>query len=237
MRRPSLKILAGSAAMVCAIGAAGAVTMAPGVFAATGSSAPTTAAAAHTHHGHHGRHGHHGLSGLSGLRGTFKDLSGYLKLKPGQLMKDLRQGQTLVQVAATQGVSQQSLLTEVQSLVNARIAQAVTKGRLTQAQATARQQKIDAKLPQWITRATPKHPKGRHSMFMRSQMMKEVASLLQLPPKTLAADLKSGESVAQIATSKGISTQQLTQELESALAAKINSTVPTFLQHTWHKAK
>ncbi len=231
MRRPSLKILAGSAAMVCAIGAAGAATMAPGVFAATGSSAATTTAAAHTHHGRHG------LQGLSGLRSTFKELAGYLKLKPGQLMKDLRQGRTLVQIAAAQGVSQQSLLTEVQNLVNARIAQAVTKGRLTQAQATTREQKIDAKLPQWITRAAPKHHMGRHSMFMRSEMMKEAAALLQLPPKTLAADLKSGESIAQIATSKGISAQQLTQELESALAAKINSTVPTFLQHTWHKAK
>lgn len=232
MRRPSIKVWAGSAAMVCAIGAVGALTMAPGAFAATTNNPPTTTAT--TTHAHHGHHGHHKPSEL---RGAFKNLAGYLKLKPGQLMKDLRHGQTLVQVAAAQGISQQSLLTEVQTLVNTRISQAVTKGHMTQTQATARQQKIDAKLATWITQTWSGRHKGSHALSLHSEMLKEAATLLQLSPKALMTDLKSGESIDQIATAKGLSTQQLTQQLDSAIAARINSTVPTFLQHTWHKAK
>ena len=60
------------------------------------------------------------------------------------------------------------------------LAGTVTAGHMTQAQATAREQKIDAKLPKWISHAQARsnHRKRPHAMFLQALMMKEMAEIV-----------------------------------------------------------
>jgi hypothetical protein len=78
--------------------------------------------------------------------------AGALGLKPAQLRQDLKGGQTLSQVAATQGVSEADFKTKVAAALKPRLDAAVTAGTITQAQEDAELMKLaSGDPPLWTT--------------------------------------------------------------------------------------
>lgn len=209
-----------SIALIAGTSGAFAATGSSGVPSGTPSSSASTQQAKHHHVHHHAKRGKGTL-----LRSLTKPLAAYLKLSPAQLRKDMQSGQTLDQIATTQGFTQSALLAEMQSIVNSHIQTAVQNGHLTQTAATAREQKIDAKLPALAAKVEShgKHKHGKHKQKSHhpSQMgsiIKESSTLLKMTPRALVADLKGGQSISQVAQSKGIAAQTFTQEVEAALS-------------------
>ena len=75
-----------------------------------------------------------------------------LGLKPAQLRQDIKGGQTLSQVAATQGVSEADFKTKVIAALKPRLDAAVTAGTITQAQEDAELMKLaSGDPPLWTT--------------------------------------------------------------------------------------
>ncbi len=90
-------------------------------------------------------------------RAGLRDSAKVIGITPQELRSDLKGGQTVAQVANAKGVSTSTLVTDLTKDVDARIQHAVTKGRITQAEAT----KIEAKVPAAVTKAVG-HQFGQH---------------------------------------------------------------------------
>jgi hypothetical protein len=144
------KIIASSAAGLALLGGTVAYAVSGGTAnaATTPSTTQTTTQSAKGWLGHHRRE-----LRRDGAKAVAKDLG----ISVQQLRTDLKSGQTIAQVANAKGVSTSTIESELTKQVDARIQQAVTKGRLTQARAT----KIEAKVPTFVDKAI-NHQFGQH---------------------------------------------------------------------------
>ena len=123
-------------------GSLGVATMVPGVANAatpTTSSAPA-AQAAHPKLRHLRHH-------------EFKVAADTIGVKPAELRSDIKGGQSVADVASAKGVSVDTVVNAVVNDASAKIDQAVTNGKLTQAQADA----AKAKLPTVVTKLVNAH--------------------------------------------------------------------------------
>jgi hypothetical protein len=127
-------------------GSLGVATMVPGVASA---ATPTTSSASV------GTTAHPLLHRLR--HRELKVAADTIGVAPATLGSDLKAGQSIADVATANGVSVDSVVNAVVSDASARIAQAVTNGRLTQAQADA----LTAKLPAFATRLVNAHYTAR----------------------------------------------------------------------------
>jgi hypothetical protein len=100
-----------------------------------------------------------GLSGSGGagsqLFGALDDLAAFLKVDRQQLLSDLAGGQSLAQIAATQGQSRQALKDFLSSEAQKQLNQAVQDGKLTQDQADNALQKLNGHLNTIIDLQSP----------------------------------------------------------------------------------
>lgn len=172
----------------------------------------------------------------SPARGELARIAGYLKLAPGTLIADLKAGKSLDQIAATQNVPTATLTTDVKSDMQARMNKLVASGKLTQAQAAAREARFDANLPKLLSRTGPlrmEFLRGRPGMGHGPGfgLMAETAKLLNLKTHQLMADLHGGQTVAQVAQAQNVNAQTLTQELESWAQQQVNTRISHFVNN------
>ena len=123
-------------------GSLGVATLVPGV---ANAATPSTSSAPASESGH---------PVLSRLRRhEFKVAAGVIGVKTTDLGSAIKVGQSVADVATAHGVSVDSVVNAVVTDASARIDQAVTNGRLTQAQADA----IKAQLPPFATKLVNAH--------------------------------------------------------------------------------
>jgi predicted DNA-binding protein (UPF0251 family) len=79
-----------------------------------------------------------------------------------ELRTQLQAGKTLAQVAEAEGVSKSVLIDKLVKAAEERIAQAVTDGKLTQAQADERKSDLRARITEMVDRVGPPHGKRGH---------------------------------------------------------------------------
>ena len=123
-------------------GSLGVAAMVPGV---ANAATPTTSAApaSKTTHPKLRRLRHH----------EFKVAADTIGVKPAELRSDIKGGQSVADVANAKGISVDTVVNAVVKDASARIDQAVTNGKLTQAQADA----AKAKLPTRVTELVNAH--------------------------------------------------------------------------------
>lgn len=220
-----LAALSGLAITAATIGSAG-------VSLAATNPAPQTATHSVKKHPHHPRH--HQPHRLFRHK-AMTELAQFLHLTPQQLAADLKKGQTLDAIAASANVPQTGLLAEMQSIVNASIQKRVSAGHLTSSKASALEQKIGAKLPAIASSAHPFKPSHKHRRRgpLSFDLVAQAAKVLNMTPKQLLQSLHGGQSMAQVAASKGISAQTFAAQIESSIAQKVDQAVPKLLDKTW----
>lgn len=170
-------------------------------------------------------------------RGELANIAGYLKLKPATLLADLKAGQSLEQIASAQNVSTATLTADIEADMKTRLDKLVSMGKLTQAQATARETRFDARLPALLSQSGF-HPMdwGRGGLRAgagpRLRLLAETARLLNLTTRQLMTDLRGGQTVAQVAQEHNVNVQTLTQELESWVQQRVDTQVSNFVNGT-----
>ncbi len=90
-------------------------------------------------------------------RAGLRDSAKIIGITPQQLRTDLKGGQTVAQVANAKGITTTTLVGDLTHDVDAKIQQAVTNHKITQAEAT----KVEAKVPAAVTKAV-NHQFGQH---------------------------------------------------------------------------
>ncbi len=222
------------AAMVVLLGAGFSVTAFRPAFAASQPQSNSTQPAVGSHAHAWGRH-HRGFA----MFGILKDVAAYIGVTPKELGQDLHAGQSLAQIAAAHNISASALSTKIESLIQARLSTAVSKGRMTQAQATAREQKIAAKLPSFLDKTgwklrmdLPHH--SAEPMRPMFGVLKDAATALNISAQQLKTDLLAGQTLSQIATSKGVAASTVEQNIEAAMTKQIDTLVPKLMTKAWH---
>jgi hypothetical protein len=102
-----------------------------------------------------------GHGGPGGPRDVFAAAATYLGISQDALITDVRAGKTLGQIAdATSGKSKAGLVAALVAQEKAELAQAVTDGRLTQAQANDLATRIQDRITKLVDGTLPPHPDG-----------------------------------------------------------------------------
>ena len=107
-----------------------------------------------------GLHGGHGGPGMGGPGAQLTVVAKALGIEESALQTELQAGKTLSDVAASKGVAlsvvSDALLTEEKT----RLAQAVTDGKITQAQADERLANAQTRITEMLTKTMPARPQG-----------------------------------------------------------------------------
>jgi predicted DNA-binding protein (UPF0251 family) len=107
-----------------------------------------------------GGHGH-GLGRGLGRGPGLEAAAAAIGITAEELRTQLRAGKTLAQVAEAEGVSKATLIDELVKAAEARLAEAVTSGRLTQAEADAKKADLRARITEQVDRVHPgRGPRG-----------------------------------------------------------------------------
>lgn len=121
----------------------------------------TTLAEAMPQRGPGGRgHGPGGRGGHGGRGAGLEAAATAIGVTEAELRTQLQAGKTLAQVAEAEGVSKADLIAALVKAAGARLAQAVTDGKITQAQADERKATLSARITEMVDKTRP--ARGHH---------------------------------------------------------------------------
>ncbi|HET9673988.1 MAG TPA: hypothetical protein VFP31_04195 [Gaiellaceae bacterium] len=148
----------------------------------------------------------------------------YLDLDRKALARELRSGKSLAQVAGARNKSVAGLQTAILNAFKAKVDAAVAAGKLD----ATRAQKVLAAAPARIQKLVNRVPKARPAKAkaqLRGGFLKIAADYLDLDRKALVRELRSGKSLAQVATTKSKSVDGLEAAIFAGFKAKVDAAV------------
>lgn len=149
-----------------------------------------------------------------------RDMASIIGVDASSLKQQLKGGKSLVDVAKTRGIDETTLIAKIKAAQKQRLSDAVKAGKLTQAEANKRSEWFDNHAKQIVERkGMPPHGSRHH------HMLKASAKAIGISHEELKAQLKSGKTILQVAQSKGISKNELTERLTANLKAKLDKRV------------
>ena len=132
-------------------------------------------------------------------------IASVLKLTEAELKTQVQSGKTLAQIATAQGVSVQSVVDVLVADMQAHIADEVTSGEITQAQADTKLAGLTAKVTEMVNTVRPARGEGmRGGPQGGGKNVAAIASVLKLTEAELKTQVQSGKTLAQIATAQGV---------------------------------
>lgn len=155
------------------------------------------------------------------LRALRQDLTKQLGISVKTLVSDLKSGETLAQIAQSKGVSEQTLIADLSSDVQHLLDQAVSNGKLTTAQEQSLMKRFDAHVQAVVEGRLP----AAGVRADRRAWLNDAAQVIGINRATLLQDLKQGESIAQVAQSKGISVNTLVSKLMAKEKVRLDQKV------------
>ena len=158
-------------------------------------------------------------------RGTIiRAVAGYLGLTPAQLRADLVKGQSLAQIANAQHKSVSGLEQTIETSLKARLDAAVAAGKLTSTQETMILSAVSGRLDKLVN-ATHPAVKARVGARVRRGLIRVSATYLGVTPAQLRTELKTGKTLAQVATEHGRTVAGLEQAIETAVKTRLDKAV------------
>jgi uncharacterized coiled-coil protein SlyX len=157
------------------------------------------------------------------LRGLFEAAAGYLGLTPGQLLGQLRSGQSLAAVAGAQGKPVDGLKQAILAAAKARLDRRVTTNRITTTQEQTLLDRLQTRLDTLVNRTFAPRPLAvRHP---RVALFRVAAGYLGLTPRQLLDQLRSGKSLADVIAAQGKSLDGLKQAVLDAARTRLDRAV------------
>jgi len=145
----------------------------------------------------------------------------YIGVGKADLVKDARAGKTLAQIATAHGKTVDGLKAAMLAAVKAKLDTAVGAGKATSAQEQTKLERA-AKLIDRIVNAKLGKVTRRAG---KSRLLNAAARYIGVTPKALAADLKAGKSLAQVATTNGKTADGLKGALVKPFKAQLDKAV------------
>ena len=159
--------------------------------------------------------------------GGIDDVATYLGLKPAELETQLRSGKSLADIAKAQGKTVDGLKTAITDAATKQLDAAVTAGKLTKDQETKVLAGLSAHLDDLVNgvRARPAFRVGFGFGPGLMGGIDDVATYLGLKPAELVTQLRSGKSLADIATAQGKTVDGLKTAITDAVTKQLDAAV------------
>ena len=183
----------------------------------------------------HGR-GPDSSRGGGGAEGLVSATASVTGLTQQEVMTQLQAGQSLAQIATDNGKTADDVIAAARTELSTRLAQDVTDGRLTQAQADARLADFDANAPTLVNSTTlgtehgfgPGFDGGRHGGPRGNgpeAFISATAIVTGLTAQDVMTQLQSGQSLAQIAQDNGKTADDVIAAARAELSTKLSAAV------------
>lgn len=156
--------------------------------------------------------------------GLLKAAADYVGLELRALKAELRQGRSLAQVATARGKSVDGLEQALLTAFRAKVQAAQSAGKIDATRAQRMLERAPARIERLVNATRP--AKARPAKVRLAKGLLAVAAdYLGLTRQQLAAELKQGRSLAQVATARGKSVDGLETALFNAFKAKVDAAV------------
>jgi ribosomal protein S20 len=144
-----------------------------------------------------------------------------LNLSEDDLRAQLRDGETIAQVAQAQGVDVQTVIDAMVAEATARIDQAVQEGDLTAEEANERKANLQERITRLVNEGKPKGggPRGR------GPKLEAAAEALGLSEEDLREQLRDGKTLAQVAEDRDVDKQKVIDAMVAEATARIDQKV------------
>lgn len=187
----------------------------------TSSTQKPAAMQVHVDHGWHWR----------GALFQNEELLSLLNMDADTLRQQLLSGKSLTEIASEKGISEQQIVDLFVKQGTQRIDEAVKAGKLTQEQADQLKSLLEERIKDGIEQKGGFKVKAGIKARFHKGKLEEAASVLGMNVEEILSELKSGKSIAQIAEEKGISKQQLIDDL----LEKEKERITKWVDQTWNE--
>ncbi len=130
---------------------------------------------------------------------------------------------TLVEIAAENGVSEEDLVSALVQAASEHLAEAVTAGRITQAEADERAEGIDAKIQERVNQQPSERAGRKKGMGPRAAM--DALAEMGLTKEALMEGREAGQTLAETAAANGISEADLVDAMVAAATERAAAAV------------
>lgn len=155
--------------------------------------------------------------------GLLKVAADYIEITPRVLVTELRNdNKSLAEVAVAHDKTRDGLKQALKDAITARIG---SSKRLTAEQKAKALAGLDARLDKLVDHKGSKVKRGKVKRAFKGGLLKVAADYLDLTPKELVAELRKGQSLAQIAVAKGKTAEGLKQAELDAVRARLDQAV------------
>ena len=155
--------------------------------------------------------------------GMLANAAEVLKIDRDDLRRELKEGRTLAEIAAKRGVAKEDLIRRLSEAAAKRIDARVAEGRLDASRAGRLKESLRAHIEAAVDSRDLLRPIHRHPGHRF--LMHKVAAVLGIPKDELKSRLAQGQSIAEIAKSRGISEDQLIGKLKDSLTDELRQFV------------
>jgi hypothetical protein len=161
------------------------------------------------------------ILGIEARKFAFVTAAKTIGISPAELLKDMKGGHSIADVATAHNVDPQKVTDAIVSGADAKIQAAVTSGKISSATGT--------KLEGWVATAAPKFVNATPKQLARTRLITGAidvsAKTIGVTPQALRQAIVSGESVAQVATAHGVFPTTVVNALVAAGNARIDLAV------------
>lgn len=207
-------LVAGSAVAGFFITRAVAPPAAAAAAAATGSSTPAPWPGAGPEHGH-------GFGEGIARVDLVKDAAKAIGITEQQLSADLRQGQSVAQVASAHGKTAQAVINTLVGDLTSAINSAESGGKISSSQASALKAHLTTMVTAFVNGTAPGGlglPGGGQSAALQA-----AAKAIGVTAQQLASDLRNGQSIASVASAHGVKASIVEGAVITAVDKEIQS--------------
>jgi hypothetical protein len=148
---------------------------------------------------------------------VLKAAAQYLQLDRAELVKEVRSGQTLAQIATARGKSVSGLEAAMVAAEKAKLDAAVTAGKLSAAQEQTKLGRVQKLVDRLVNAKLARRRAG-------TRVLGVAAKYIGITPKALRGELK-GKSLAQVATAHGKKVSGLKDALLKPFKARLDKAV------------
>jgi uncharacterized protein (DUF433 family) len=163
----------------------------------------------------------HGAVRAEMRRLAFKTAADTIGISPADLLKGMRGGHSIADVARSHHVDVQKVVDAVIGALDARIKQAVAGGRITSDQAAKLEHAVAGRVTKLVN-ATPKQLR-RHRFVRRA--MQVAAKTIGVTPEELRQAIRSGKSVSEVATAHHVDPATVVNAIVKAGDARVDKAV------------
>ncbi|HEX5096599.1 MAG TPA: hypothetical protein VFX21_11320 [Acidimicrobiia bacterium] len=186
-----------------------------GAASSTGTTEPTAATA-----------NAHRPAARRAIAGALKVAADAIGITRAQLATELKAGKSVAEVATAHDKTPQSIVDALVAAGTKRINAAKDAGKITDEQAQTALEKLPARAEQAVNaKAGDRKARKHHARVRRlaGGALRRAADVIGIEPKALIAELRSGKTIAEVATAKGKAPQAVIDAIVAAGSERINT--------------